>query len=237
LYVRLTGRRIVDDFLQVFGPGRALGAQQILIGILMSFILSSAIAAVYRLTYQGLSYSRSFVHTLVLGAIVACIMIMAIGNNLARGLGILGTLAIIRFRTPIRDPRDIIFLFACLAIGIASGAAVFSVAIIGTICLCVAAIYLHWSPFASNREYEGLLRFMLPAGSQSEEQIKEIFRQYCTSTLLVAMREAVQGDLQEYSYQVRLTDPAYQPDLLDALHQIEDASEISLLMQRSTVEI
>jgi len=227
----------VDEFLQVFGPARALGAQQIVLGILMSFILSSALAAVYRRTYQGLSYSRSFVHTQVLGAIVACIMIMAIGNNLARGLGILGTLAIIRFRTPIRDPRDIIFLFACLAIGIASGAAVFMVAIIGTLCFCIAALYLHWSPFASSREYEGLLRFMLPPNSSSEEGIQEVLRQYCGSSLLVAVREAVQGDFMEYSYQVRLIDPAYQPDLLDALREIEDTTEVSLLMHRSTVEI
>jgi len=227
----------VDEFLQVFGPARALGAQQIVLGILMSFILSSALAAVYRLTYQGLSYSRSFVHTQVLGAIVACIMIMAIGNNLARGLGILGTLAIIRFRTPIRDPRDIIFLFACLAIGIASGAAVFMVAIIGALCFCIAALYLHWSPFASSREYEGLLRFMLPPNSSSEEDIQEVLRQYCGSSLLVAVREAVQGDFMEYSYQVRLIDPAYQPDLLDALREIEDTTEVSLLMHRSTVEI
>ncbi len=227
----------MDEFLQVFGPARALGAQQIVLGILMSFILSSALAAVYRRTYQGLSYSRSFVHTQVLGAIVACIMIMAIGNNLARGLGILGTLAIIRFRTPIRDPRDIIFLFACLAIGIASGAAVFMVAIIGTLCFCIAALYLHWSPFASSREYEGLLRFMLPPNSSSEEGIQEVLRQYCGSSLLVAVREAVQGDFMEYSYQVRLIDPAYQPDLLDALREIEDTTEVSLLMHRSTVEI
>lgn len=214
-----------------------MGAQQIVLGILMSFILSSALAAVYRRTYQGLSYSRSFVHTQVLGAIVACIMIMAIGNNLARGLGILGTLAIIRFRTPIRDPRDIIFLFACLAIGIASGAAVFMVAIIGTLCFCIAALYLHWSPFASSREYEGLLRFMLPPNSSSEEGIQEVLRQYCGSSLLVAVREAVQGDFMEYSYQVRLIDPAYQPDLLDALREIEDTTEVSLLMHHSTVEI
>jgi len=51
------------------------------------------------------------------------------------------------------------------------------------------------------------------------------------------MREAIQGNAIEYSYQVRLNDPSYQADLLDALHGIEDMSEVSLLMQRSTVEI
>ena len=227
----------MEEFFDVFGPARILGGEQIVIGMLLSFILSLTIATVYRWTYHGLSYSRSFVHTLVLGAVAASIMIMAIGNNLARGLGILGTLAIVRFRTPIRDPRDIIFLFATFAIGIATGAAVFSVAIYGTLMFCLIALYLHWSPFASRREYEGLLRFMLPAQSPSRDRLPEVFHAYCESADLVAMREAVQGDAIELSYQVRLHDPSYQADLLDAINRLPDINEVSLLMQRSTVEI
>ena len=227
----------MEEFLQLFGPGRVLGVQQIIMSLLMSFILSLIIASVYRWTYQNLSYSRAFVHTQVLGSLVTCTMIMAIGNNLATGLGILGTLAIIRFRTPIRDPRDIIFLFSCLSIGIACGASVFPVAIIGTLFFCLAAIYLHWSPFASKREYEGLLRFILPSGSASESEVEKVFAKFCNSSLLVAMREAAQGDSIEYSYQIRLRDPSYQTDLLDGLNEIPDIRETSLLMQRSTVEI
>lgn len=221
----------------MFGPARVLGIEQLLCAILVSFALSMVIAAVYRWTYQGLSYSRSFVHTQVLAALVTTILIMAIGNNLARGLGILGTLAIIRFRTPIRDPHDIIFLFACLAIGIASGAAVFSVAVVGTIAFCAAALFLHWSPFASLRVYEGLLRFNLPPGSWSREKVREVLGKYCSSAVLVAMREAVQGEAIEFSYQVRLIDPTFHADLLEEMRAIEDISEVNILMHRATVEI
>jgi hypothetical protein len=227
----------MGEFIQAFGSARVLGIEQILCAVLMSFVLSMMIATVYRWTYQGLSYSRSFVHTQVLASIVTCVLIMAIGNNLARGLGILGTLAIIRFRTPIRDPRDIIFLFACIAMGIASGAAVFFVAITGTIAFCLIALYLHWSPFASLRVYEGLLRFTLPPGSWSREQVRDVLGEYCSSVVLVGMREAVQGDALEYSYQVRLIDPTYQADLLDSLRQVEDIEDVHLLMHRATVEI
>lgn len=227
----------LDELTSVFAPARTLGGIDILIGLLMSFILSLAIATVYRWTYQGLSYSRSFVHTMVLGSVAATVMIMAIGNNLARGLGILGTLAIIRFRTPIRDPRDIIFLFATFAIGIATGAGVFLVSCVGSAAFSIVALYLHWSPFASRREYEGLLRFMLPAPQHVGTDIQDTFRQFCSSAVLIGMREAVQGDVIEYSYQVRLIDPSYQSELLDALHKVPEISEVSLLMQRSTVEI
>ena len=221
----------------IFGPARVLSVEQLLVAMLVSFVLAMLIAAVYRWTYHGLSYSRSFVHTQVLSAIVTSILIMAIGNNLARGLGILGTLAIIRFRTPIRDPRDIIFLFACLAVGIASGAAVFSVAIVGTLVFCAVAVFLHLSPFASLRVYEGLLRFCLPPGSWSREKVREILEKYCSSAVLVSMREAVQGEMLEFSYQIRLIDPTYHGDLLQELRQIEDIRDVNLLMHRATVEI
>jgi len=220
-----------------FGPARVLGIEQLLCAMIVSFVLSMAIATVYRWTYQGLSYSRSFVHTQVLASLVTAMLIMAIGNNLARGLGILGTLAIIRFRTPIRDPRDIIFLFACIAVGIASGAAVFSVAVIGTLFFCLVALYLHWSPFASLRVYEGLLRFALPPGSWSRENIREILGKYCSSAVLVAMREAVQGEAIEYSYQIRLVDPTLHAELLDELQKVEEISDVNILMHRATVEI
>ncbi|MFH0881092.1 MAG: DUF4956 domain-containing protein [Lentisphaerota bacterium] len=227
----------MNEFIQAFGPVRVLGLEQILCGILASFILSMAIATVYRWTYHGLSYSRSFVHTQVLSSLVTAILIMAIGNNLARGLGILGTLAIIRFRTPIRDPRDIIFLFACLAIGISCGAAVYSVAVIGAFMFCAIALFLHASPFASLRVYEGLLRFCLPPGSWSKEKVTDMLGQYCSTFVLVAMREAVQGNAIEYSYQIRLIDPTYQSDLLEALRAIEEIADVHLLMHRATVEI
>lgn len=227
----------MNEFVEVFGPARVLGVEQIIVAILASFILAMMVAAVYRWTYQGLSFSRSFVHTMVLAAIITSILIMAIGNNLARGLGILGTLAIVRFRTPIRDPRDIIFLFMTIAIGISCGAAVFTVAAIGTIAFCLVALYLHWSPFASMRLYEGLLRFSLPAGSWSRDKVRDILGRYCSSAVLVSLREAVQGESIEYSYQVRLIDPTYHSDLLDALRALEDISDVNLLMHRATVEI
>jgi uncharacterized membrane protein YhiD involved in acid resistance len=227
----------MDDFLTVFGPARLLGTEQIVFACLVTFILCSIVATTYRKTYQGLSYSRAFVQTLVLGGITSCVIIMAIGNNLARGLGILGTLALVRFRTPIRDPRDIIFLFSALGVGIACGASVFPVAVTGTLFFCVVAFYLHFSPFASRRAYEGLLRFLVPPDASGEAEIRTVMTQCCTSYQLIAMREASQGELMEYSYQVRLIDPSYQSELLLQLRKIEYVQDANLLMQRSTVEL
>lgn len=227
----------MEPFLTSLGPSKALTVLEIIFTLSMSFVLGMVLATVYRYTHQGFTYARSFLHTMVLATIIISIMIIAIGNNLARGLGILGAMAFVRFRTPIRDPRDIIFLFACLAVGIACGSQVFAVAIIGTIYVSFAAFFLMWSPFASRREFEGLLRFLLPPNSESQNQVDNIFARYTTNVELVAMREAIQGEVLEYSYSVRLVDPSYKTDLVDSLGKLPDISEVSLVMQRTTVEI
>jgi uncharacterized membrane protein YhiD involved in acid resistance len=163
---------------------------------------------------------------------------MAVGNNLARGMGILGTLAIIRFRTPVRDPRDAMFLFACLGVGIACGSGMPLVAVVGTVLINLAAVVLHWTPFASRREYEGLLRFTMPANSPELEQIvQSVLVQYCATFYLLGMRDAEQGDGMEFSYQVRLLDPAYHKDLVEAFKKTGQFADVVLLMQRTTIEL
>ncbi len=226
----------MDEFLTIFGPARVLGVGQIACSFLVSFVLCSMIAWVYRKTYEGLSYSRTFVQALILSGVIASVMIMAIGNNLARGLGILGTLAIIRFRTHIRDPRDIVFLFACLAVGISCGASVFTVAIVGAVGFCFVAWYLHIAPFSSRRDFEGLLRFVAIQGKEPVG-VARVLEQHCSSWQLIAVRAAMQGDGQEYSYHVRLHDPSCQGVLIKDLQSMAGLGNVNLLMQRATVEI
>lgn len=227
----------MDPYAHALSQGTEVTIGLKFAALIMAFVLSSVISFVYRKTHQGLSYSRSFVHTQILASVIIAGMILAIGSNVASGLGIMGTLAIVRFRTPIRDPRDIIFLLASVCMGLACGAGVIDVAIISCIMFCATAAYLQWSPFASRRDFEGLLRFLMIKDSVNEDKVYEIFESYCSSTTLVAMREAVQGDYIEYAYQVRLKDPSYQSDLIDALTQLGDLTDINLSMQRSTVEL
>lgn len=229
----------VNDYLTMFfGAPEPLNPMVVAGAMVLSFLLAMVFAAVYQYTFRGFTYSRSYIHTMVLGSMVTCMLIMAVGSNLARGMGILGTLAIIRFRTPVRDPRDAMFLFACLGIGIACGAGMPMVAAVGTLIINAAALLLHWAPFASRREYEGLLRFIMPANDKAAEQeVQEILTRYCASFFLLGLRDAEQGESVELSYQVRLLDPAYQQDLVMAFKKAGDFADPVLLMQRTTVEL
>jgi uncharacterized membrane protein YhiD involved in acid resistance len=229
----------VNDYMALFfGTQEPLNPALVAGAMVLSFLLSTLFAAVYQFTFRGFTYSRSYIHTMVLGTMVTCMLIMSVGNNLARGMGILGTLAIIRFRTPVRDPRDAMFLFACLGVGIACGAGMSLVAVIGTLLICAVALLLHWAPFASRRDYEGLLRFTMPVrDAQAEQAAQDILKRFCASFYLLGMRDAEQGDTMEFSYQVRLLDPAYQQDLVSAFRNASGFSDPVLLLQRTTVEL
>ncbi|MFY0606586.1 MAG: DUF4956 domain-containing protein [Cyclobacteriaceae bacterium] len=115
--------------------------------LLLALVLSSAIAFIYRFTNNsGKQYSKSFFQAMVLSPLVTAMIMMAVGNNLAVGFGIMGAVAIIRFRTNIQNPRNIIFIFSALSIGIACGVYGYAVAVGGTVIFSITALALHYSP-------------------------------------------------------------------------------------------
>ena len=214
------------------------GLLSVMTAMVCSFVLSQVIALTYCKTYRGFSYSRNFVHAMILGSLATTIIIAGIGSNLAMGFGAVGALGVIRFRTQLRDPRDIIFLFACLAIGISSGAGAIMVAVCGTVGFTLAAWILHWAPFASLHAHEGLVRFMADPQNFSEEVVVGILQEHCASWQLSSMRDALQGDAIEYTYQVRLRDAATQGLIVNQLNaQIGIIWDASIIMHRASVEV
>src|SRR5436189_1815645 len=166
-----------------YEPG--LSWQMILLTSLVSFILCQLLAAVYSWTFRGLSYSRGFVISLALTGVVATLLMLAIGNNVARGLGLLGTLAIIRFRSTLRDVRDMMFVFSSLAVGIAVGVQAFMIAVVGTVMFCLFALHLTLAPFASKRQYDGLLRLNTPIDPELDRVLKTVLQHHCSTFVLV----------------------------------------------------
>lgn len=211
--------------------------QAVLVSLLLSFTATVAVAVTYMKTYRGLSYSRTYVQSLVLGGMVAAALMLAVGNNLARGVGILGTLAIVRFRSTMKDPRDLVFLFASLGLGIAMGVRAFAVGLIGTVLFCGTTFLLAWSEFGSRQAYDGLLRLELPAAAAQEAAIRRVLEQHCSRSVLVALREAAQGELVEHSYQVKLRKPDARAPFVADLEAIPGSRAVSFYWQEATMDL
>jgi len=113
---------------------------QVGLSFLLAFSLAFIWATVYRKTHSGVAYTRSFFLTLLLMAPIVTMVMMAIGSNVALSLGLVGSLSIIRFRTVIKDTKDMVFLFLSISIGLCCGANAWMVAIIGTVATSLIAL-------------------------------------------------------------------------------------------------
>ncbi len=205
--------------------------------MLLSFVLCQLLSAVYTWTHQGLSYSRGFVTSLVMGGMVSTILLLAIGNNVARGLGLLGTLALVRFRATLKDTRDMVFVFASLSVGIAVGVQAFSVAVMGTLAYCLLAAHLAFSQWGSRRSFDGLLRFQGPLGPELESAVARALTVHCSRFTLITLRDVAQGTRVERAYQIRLRESDSPDALLRALKGVQDLSGLTLMMQDQVGEV
>lgn len=117
-----------------------LSLLDMIISLIVSLIIGLAIFAVYKISYRGVVYSHSFNVSLILMCVLTTAIIVTISSNVILSLGMVGALSIVRFRSAIKDPVDIIFLFWALTAGIIVGAqnypfAIVSTVIIGIICI------------------------------------------------------------------------------------------------------
>lgn len=226
------------DLTSLFSTGlSALRWEQVLLSLLLAFVLGKVVAVTYERTHFGLSFSRGFAQALVLGAVVASVLMMAIGDNLARGLGILGTMALVRFRTNVPDSRDMIFVFAALAVGVASGVRSFPVAVLGTLGFSAAAHFLSWEPARSRQRFDGMLRLWLPSDEAAAERLRAALTDHCHHFVLVAMRELAQGETTEYAYQFKLKRTSTQQELFRSLELVPGAGGVTFLLEDAHTEL
>jgi hypothetical protein len=189
---------------------------------LWAFLLASIIAITHKLTFTGDYYPKNFFQSLILGSVVTTLVMMAIGDSLARGLGVFGAMAIIRFRTRIDDPRDVLFLFAALSTGLAIGVYGFTISFVGSILFCLVAALLHISPFRSYAHHSHL--FFTLDSSDRLEAVLEVVNKYCKDIRVITMLVNKENALR-YHYGISLKSTTNKVDLMNALQQLEGVKQ------------
>lgn len=190
-----------------------------------AFLLSSIIAITHKLTYTGDYYPKNFFQSLILGAIVTTMVMMAIGDSLARGLGVFGAMAIIRFRTRIDDPRDVLFLFAALSTGLAIGVYGFTISFVGAVLFCFVAALLHFSPFRSFAQHN-LLSFTLIT-KEDLPRIVAIIEHHCIENRVLSITVSKENAMR-YQYAVSLKKNSSKDQLINELKTIEALAQLKI---------
>ncbi|MYC74798.1 DUF4956 domain-containing protein [Candidatus Poribacteria bacterium] len=214
---------ILLDFLTL-PPLVTLGADAL--RVLLSFVLGVFVVNIYVWTHAKVP-QKSFTDTLIILCMLISVVMVIIGDSIARAFSLVGALSIIRFRTAIQDPRDIGFVFYALAVGMAVGAGNPSVAIlaaflIGIIILCM----YHWHQrFGNDNEFS--LEFCLPPDQDSETLYRPVFDRHLIYERLLEQR-IKKTQLVELTFRVRLANPEEWLAFFHELSGVENVTEVKM---------
>ena len=170
------------------------------IALLLAFGLGMFIFLVYKKTYSGVMYSASFGTTLVALTLITTVVILAVTSNVVLSLGMVGALSIVRFRTAIKEPLDIAFLFWAIAAGIVLAAGMIPLAVIGSVIIgCILLVFVNRK--ASRNPYIVVVR----CNGHDSEKMAKSFLDERTERCVVKSKTAQQGAV-ELNMEIRLKD-------------------------------
>lgn len=208
------------------GPVPTLSLADITFAMLLAFALGVIIAMVYRLSVPGRMLSPTMQASLVLLAMVASMVMMVIGNNLARAFSLVGALAIVRFRTRLRSTWDISFVFFALAAGIATGVGAHAIGMIGTVVISLAVLALHVIPLSGVRGEVQLLRCDVSAYQAAETDLAAVLDRFTRQRWLLEARSLRFGETLSLRYRIELRDKGALEAMLRELTSLDGIERV-----------
>lgn len=179
-----------------------------LLGLLVAFGIGFFIYFIYKKTFSGVIYSHSFNLSLVVMSMATALIIMGISSNILLSLGMVGALSIVRFRTPIKDPMDLVYIFWTIVAGILCGAGFILLAIIGS-ALIGGVIVLFLNKVKVDHPYLLVVKY---TDSSIEKTLVDVVKKYSKKHTLKS-KSVMSGNDFEVTYEVRVTNSSFINDL------------------------
>ena len=200
---------------------------EIIYSLSVSFICGVIISFVYRITYKGPNYSRTFVSSLIVLTIITSLVLLVIGNNLATAFGLVGAMSIIRFRTAVRDVQDIVFIFFSLGIGMASGVGLYLVAVIGTVFISLVLLLLSNTNVFQTADVNYLIHITYKP-NESNDEVKKLLKSSTNSLKVVNVRALDERDYIEVYYNMKLKKGVEKEILIRKIKNLDDVRDINI---------
>jgi uncharacterized membrane protein YhiD involved in acid resistance len=197
---------------------------QMLLALAVSLFCALVLAYVYRQTHRGLSYSVS-------------VIMMIIGSNIARAFSLVGALSIIRFRTAIKDPRDVAFLFMTMSVGMACGTGYFWIGLGFTLFAIPMVFALQKLNIGAMPTSEMLFKAQVPEGSDHTKMFAEVLYKYTSESSLLSI-ETIQGGTRiELIYSIQAKPGVKEGELLEALRNAAGGGKVALIVGQQNVNV
>ena len=189
------------------------------VALVAALLMGIVIYLVYRQFYTGVIYSRSFAVTLVGMCVLTCMVTLAISTNVVISLGMVGALSIVRFRTAIKDPMDLLYLFWSITTGITAGAGMYLLALgSAAVMIAMIALFYHWQ--ARGRVYIAVIHY---TGTEAGDNIVRAFGR----NKFFVKSKTMRGDNTEMAVEVfcRNQDVAF----ADRVRAVEGVQDLTLI--------
>lgn len=214
-----------------------LSLSTLLVSVLLSFVIGQSIAWVYMFTHTGLSYSRSFVNSLIIIPIIVSLVMGVMANNLVTAFGMMAVFSIVRFRNILRDTFDSTYVLWALAMGMACGTQRFPIAIIGCILLSAVIVYLRVTNFGSRLNYDFILNLHWSRPVLELPALQDLLMRHALTANCSSQRSHEGHNGTDLSYRLLLRDPARKEELLTELRALDGVTRVTGLKAEEESEV
>jgi uncharacterized membrane protein YhiD involved in acid resistance len=227
---------LIRESLRDFNTIGHVSMLQFFFALSLTFILMVVLSKSYTVTHSGYSYSKSFVQSMVFVGITITLIMIIIGSNIARAFALVGAMSIIRFRNPVKDSRDIVFIFMAMAIGMACGTQFYLYAVIFTLFIVAINYIFQIYRFGETSNQSYILKINMSKGGRDEAA--SIFEKYCVRISLVSIdRLSGVQDFEEVIYEIDLKKKEKYEKLLSDLTSSSNINSVNLLVGESNVNV
>ena len=203
----------------------------------LSLVLCIMVACVYRATHRGVSYSQSFVHTLVMLGVTVAFIMLIIGSNIARAFTLVGALSIVRFRSAIKETKDLGFVFMVMAIGMACGTQFYGLAVFAALSLSCAVVLMGKLNLFAKVIRERILIVQAPHTADYEQTFSEVFRKNLDEYNLISVETVREGALHELIYSIVLKRSADPSRFLEEVRGVNENNKVSLVLGQQEIDL
>ncbi len=209
---------MLDEIFNMAEINAKLDFTTSLLTIFTAFVLGIVISYIFmRTNNKGASSPQGFSLTLVMLPPIIAIIILLVGNNVARAFGLSGAFAIIRFRSAAGDPKDISYVLFAMAAGLACGCGLFGYAVLFTVLMCLFMVILSKMKYGQSNVTSKLLKITIPEDLDYQGVFDDVFEKYTAGYELTKIKTTDLGTLFELVYSIKMKEDINQKEFLDAL--------------------
>jgi len=207
------------------------------IALLLAFACGHTIAWVYILTHSGLSYSRSYVNTLILVPVIVALVMLILANNIVLAFGLMAIFAMVRFRSILRDTLDTTYVLAVIVIGLACGTMKFTSAILGCAATMFIMLYLRGTSFGTRLRYDLILGLQWVRPAAELDELRQLLQRHSRLTQCTSHRSHADCAGMDLSYRLLLRDPTRSHELVEELQELPGVARVSTLPAEEQSEL